>query len=97
MILFMYFKKVKNTDDYMMVIYTILYLSVELIGLKYTAISRVALYFRVFNLLLFARFKETFKKKDQIIYILVIFVLLGILYFKTAGTDVRLYNSFFSN
>lgn len=97
MITFMYFKKIKDVDDYIMVVYTILYLAVEIIGIKYTAIARVALYFRVFTLLLFARFKEKIKKEQQIFYILVIYILLGILYFKTAGTDVRLYRSFFIN
>ena len=93
----MYFNKIKSLDDYMMVAYTILYLSVEIIGLKYTAISRVALYFRVFILLLLARFKTKFKKEQQVFYILIICILLGILYFKTAGTDFRLYKSFISN
>lgn len=97
MIAFMYFNKIKNVDDYIIVAYTILYLAVEIIGLKYTAISRVALYFRVFTLLLFARFKKKFKKEQQVFYTLIICILLGILYFKTAGTDVRLYKSFFSN
>lgn len=97
MIAFMYFNKIKDIDDYIIVAYTILYLSVEIIGLKYTAISRVALYFRVFILLLFARFKTTFKKEQQVIYIFIICIILGILYFKTAGTDVRAYKLFFYN
>lgn len=97
MIGFIYFNKTKNIDDYMIISYTIFYLAVEIIGLKYTAISRVALYFRVFLLLLFPRFKQLFKRNQKAIYMLGICTILGILYFKTASKDVRLYSSFFSN
>lgn len=97
MIVFIYFNKLSNVDDYMIISCTILYLAIEIIGLKFTVISRLGLYFRVFILLLFARFKKYFKKKDRWIYVSFICVILAVLYFKSAGTTYRIYSNFMSS
>ena len=97
MLAYMCFKGIKNIDEYMIVACTSIYLSIEIIALKYTGISRIALYFKPFILLLFTMFKKYFKKKDRFIYIIFIFTILAILYFKSAGSTSRIYSTFMKN
>ena len=97
MVAYMSFKGIKNIDEYITLACVSLYLCFEIIGLKYTAISRVALYFRGFVLLLFPIFKKYFKKKDRWIYVSFICAILAVLYFKSAGTSYRIYSTFMSN
>lgn len=96
MIILLYFNGMRNRDEFVIISCTILYLAVEIIGLKFTAISRVALYFRVFIVLLFPSFKRCFKKNDKLYYIIIICGILALFYFRTAMSDTRIYSSFFS-
>lgn len=89
-----YFKGFKNKDEFITVSTIILYLAFEILALRYTAISRLAINFRVFLLLLFPIFKKIFKGKEKIYYIIIICLILFLLYFKNASSEVRFYRFF---
>lgn len=93
-IMFMCLYKLKNQEEFVIVSCTIFYLIFEIIALKYTAISRVAVYFRVVILLLIPMFQKFFKKSERVYYIFGISAILAILYFKTANSPARLYQFF---
>lgn len=97
MIAYMCFNGTRDIDEYITIVCISLYLGIEIIALRYTVISRVALYFRPFTLLLFPMFKTYFRKKDRSVYIICVCVILAVLYFKSAGNSYRIYSSFINN
>ncbi|WP_205456471.1 EpsG family protein [Clostridium botulinum] len=92
--LFMYIKKVKNKDTFMGVTCTILYLTFEIIGFNLSIFSRIALYFRVFLMILFSSFVNYISPKKRILYYILILLLITVAYMSYASSDARVYTFF---
>lgn len=96
--MFIYFKSKKdiNKEKFIILSCIVFYLSFELIGLKLTVFSRIALNFRMFLLLLFPLFTRYFSKDSQIWYKLGIILIVTISFLSYASATTRVY-SFFWN
>ncbi|MGG7147403.1 EpsG family protein [Clostridium butyricum] len=92
--LFMYIKKVKDKDTFMGIACTILYLTFEIIGFNISIFSRIALYFRVFLMILFTSFVNYISPKKRIWYYVMILLLLTAAYVSYARIDTRAYTFF---
>lgn len=91
-----YFKGINDKDTFVAVACTMLYLSLDILGLKISSFSRVALYFRSFLILLFPLFIPYIQKrsKNRLWYQLIIIIILTGAYLSYARTDVRAYQFF---
>lgn len=83
-------------EDYFLIYLLVIYLGIEVLGLQLTAISRIALYFRVFNILFFVNGKKYFAGKAKLIYLLMIIVPITILYLQYANSPARIYLPFWN-
>lgn len=92
--LFMYINKVKNKDTFMGIAFTILYLTFEIIGFNISIFSRIALYFRVFVMILFSSFVNYISPQKRVWYYTIILLLITIAYMSYACTDARVYAFF---
>lgn len=91
------FRKYKNNDGkeiFIATACTALYISFELIALKFTIFTRISLYFRVFLIFLFPYFAKYLRPKSRLVYRLVLIGLLSILFLRYASTPARLYYFF---
>ena len=86
----------KKTDDYdwWLVYLATLYIGIELIGIRLTMLSRLAMYFRVGLILLFPMATKYFKKNSAYLYKMAIYVLMTMSYFSYASSPARIYSFF---
>lgn len=84
-------KKNLEKDEYFAIACTAIYLSIEVAGLQYTALTRLAMDFSVFLILLFPRFLRYQKGARMVIYLLIVGVLLTGEYFSYASSPARNY------
>jgi len=85
-------KSQKSTNyDWWLIYMATLYIGVELIGMKLTVISRVALYFRIGLVLLLPEAKKYFDKKNKIVYLLITLFVVTMSYFSYANSAARIY------
>ena len=86
----------KKTDDYdwWLVYLATLYIGIELIGIRLTMLTRLAMYFRVGLILLFPMATKYFKKNSAYLYKMVIYVLMTMSYFSYASSPARIYSFF---
>lgn len=83
----------KSTDyDWWLVYVATLYLGIELIGLRYTAIARAAMYFRISLILLLPEAKKYFRARSRLVYEMAIFVLMTFSYLSYASSPARYYS-----
>ena len=90
-VVYMYYKKFKVEGSYYASVFTLAYLSCELMGLQVTMFSRVGLFFRPFLMLLFPTIEKYFGRKSRLIIRIVLMALLAMLFFSYASTPVRQY------
>lgn len=91
------FFKYKNEDGkevFIAVTCIALYVAFEVIGLRLTAFTRVALYFRSFLLLLFPYFARYLKPKSRFLYKTTLLILLSIFFILYASAPARNYDFF---
>ena len=86
--------KIKDKETFVIVACTILYLTLEFIGLKLSVFQRIALIYSVFLILLFAIFSRYFDKNSKIIYKLILLCILSASFISYAGSDTRIYLPF---
>lgn len=67
---------VRNDEEYFGTIGSILYIAIEVIGLRIAAFSRITYYFRAFCMMLYPAFSERFTKKSRRIYDILIMALM---------------------
>ncbi len=91
-----YYKKIEDNDKdkFITVACTILYLSFELIGLRLTMFSRVALVFRIFLMFLFPLFASYLSKNTRLWYKIGLLVVVTLSFLSYASADTRLYSFF---
>ena len=92
-----FLKKDMEQDDFMAVACTAIYLSVEVAGLQFTALSRLAMDFSAFLILLFPRFMRYQKGVQELFYVLAVGALLTGLYFSYARSPTRNYTFFWGS
>ena len=91
------FKKYKNSDGKEIFIATAciaFYISLELVGLKFTVFTRITLYFRTFLIFLFPYFSRYLRPKSRLMYRIGLIGLLSIFFLRYASTPARLYYFF---
>lgn len=91
------FCKYKNKDGQEILLTTVcivIYISLEIVGLKLTAFSRISLYFRVFLMFLFPFFSKYLNRESRLIYKVGLIVLLSVLFLRYANTPSRFYYFF---
>lgn len=91
------FCKYKNKDGQEIFLTTaciVIYISLEIVGLKLTAFNRVSLYFRVFLVFLFPFFSKYLNRESRLIYKIGLIVLLSALFLRYANTPSRFYYFF---
>ncbi|MGV2804703.1 hypothetical protein GNF85_13655 [Clostridium perfringens] len=83
----------RNDELYILIYYLLFYLSFEIIGIKFTTISRVALFFRTY-LILFIPLAEKYMGKNKIYFNLAILILFILEFISYASSPARLYSFF---
>lgn len=92
---FLFYRRgIKDNEIFVSVSMTILYIGFEIIGLRLTMFSRIALAFRSFLIFLFPFGARLFAKNSRAIYYGVVMTLMAILFFQYAGSDARAYTFF---
>ncbi len=91
LIVYLFAYGIKNKDEFFGIMGAILYMTVELMGLRISAFTRITYYFRVFLLMFFPACGMRFSKKSRNIYYLVIFLLLLAEYISYASVPSRQY------
>lgn len=84
-------------DDYVILSCVIIYLGIEALGLQFTAISRVALYFRVFIILYFPMALKYMHPRNKTLYKVLIYSILFFEFISYASTDTRIYSYFWQH
>lgn len=92
LILYMYKQRFYVDESYNLATLTLIYLMLEGIGLQFTGIGRLALYFRGFLVCFFPVSLSYFRGKNRQIIKLIIYVLLLLLFFSYARTSTRQYS-----
>lgn len=94
--LYIYRKGIKGKEVFVPVACTILYLSLEIIGLEISSFTRVALCFRSFLILLFPCVIDYLPRKRIIrqCYVAGVISLLTVAFFSYASSDARIYQFF---
>ena len=90
-------RKYKNNDGkevFIATVCTILYVSLELVALKFTVFTRITLYFRIFLIFLFPYFAKYLLKSTRLIYQIGLIGILTIFFLRYASTPARLYYFF---
>lgn len=95
--IYMCWKGIESEDDYVLIYMMILYLAVEAVGLRYTILARVAIYFRVFLVLFYPISFMYFKGNTRTIYKLVVIAMMTGLYFLYASSPARAFVPFWHN
>ena len=83
----------RNDELYILIYYLLFYFSFEIIGIKFTTISRVALFFRTY-LILFIPLAEKYMGKNKIYFNLAILILFILEFISYASSPARLYSFF---
>lgn len=93
---FIYFKKIQRDDKetFIAVSYTVIYIALEIVGLRVTIFTRMSLYFRIFLIFLFPLFARYIKPKSRFIYRTGVLALLGALFMSYASIPARMYQFF---
>lgn len=77
--------------DWWLIYMATIYIGVELVGMQLTVISRVAMYFRIFLVLLFPIAQKYFTKKSGQFYKIGVVMLMTVSFFSYASSPARLY------
>lgn len=88
------FGKYKNSDGkeiFVAMACTVLYISLELVGLKFTVFTRITLYFRSFLIFLFPYFAKYLRPNSRFVYRIGLIGLLSIFFLRYASTPARMY------
>lgn len=93
--IYMYTKGIKDKNTFIAIVCTAIYLSMEIVGIKISAFSRISLYFRSFVILLLPEFFRYLSKRFRRIWCIVFLVILAIAFFRYAGIESRIYSFFF--
>lgn len=94
----LYFRGLKkNKETFVAVSCTLFYVSLELMGLSLTMLSRIALWFRPFLMGLFTIFPGYLKGKWKLLYEAVLIALLLLLFFSYIRTDTRQYQFYWQS
>ena len=89
---FLFIKREILAEQFDVLFFVILQLTLEIAGIKATMISRLALYFRAFLILFFPLIEERFfKKNNRRLYIVLLFMLITMEYLSYAKSETRLY------
>ena len=80
-----------NNIDWWLIYMATIYIGVELVGMQLTVISRVAMYFRIFLVLLFPIAQKYFTKKSGQFYKIGVVMLMTVSFFSYASSPARLY------
>lgn len=91
------FKRYQNDDGkevFIATACTAIYISLELVGLKFTAFTRITLYFRAFLVFLFPFFQRYLESKSRLVYKSGLILLLSLFFLRYASTLARLYYFF---
>ncbi|TPG01903.1 EpsG family protein, partial [Clostridium perfringens] len=91
LIIYLLLIKVNNDELYILIYYLLFYLSFEIIGIKFTAISRVALFFRTY-LILFIPLSSKYMNKNKIYFYLAVFILFIFEFISYASSPARAYS-----
>ena len=91
---YIFIKGIKNNREYFGIIGTILYIAIEIIGLRIAAFTRIEYFFKAFLMMLFPACSEKFKKSSRKIYYAFIFLLIFAEYISYARTGYRKYSFF---
>ena len=89
--IFMFCTGIRDNEEFFGIIGAILYIVIELIGLKISAFTRISYYFRSYLMMLFPSCAKKINKDTRIIYYVVVFILLIAEYYRYACTPVRQY------
>lgn len=83
----------KKNDNYIwwLVYMATIYIGIELIGMRLTVISRVALYFRIGLLLFLPSIRQYFDNKGKLLYTMGMLAILTISFFSYASSPARVY------
>lgn len=86
----------KKSDDYdlWMAYLATLYIGTELIGMRLTMVSRLAMYFRVGLILMFPAVVKYFKNNSVLLYKSAIYIIMTLSYFSYANSPARVYSFF---
>ena len=76
--------------DWWLIYMATIYIGVELVGMQLTVISRVAMYFRIFLVLLFPIAQKYFTKKSGQFYKIGVVMLMTVSFFSYASSPARL-------
>ena len=68
-----------------------IYIGIELIGMRFTVISRVAMYFRIVLPLFFPTMKKYFTANSSLIYVAAVLIIMTWSFFSYASSPARLY------
>lgn len=94
LIVWMLIKKVKDNEQRFLVMCAIMYMSIEIIALRLTMFSRVALFFRTFLVLLYPIGKSYFRSKGGFIYSGMLCSIMLMQFISTCSSESRIYSPF---
>ncbi|WP_394897536.1 EpsG family protein [Clostridium perfringens] len=92
-IIYLLLIKFNNDELYILIYYLLFYLSFEIIGMKFTTISRVALFFRTY-LILFIPLSGKYMNKNKIYFYFTVFILFIFEFISYASSQSRIYSWF---
>lgn len=92
--IFRHYKNEDGKEIFIAAACTAIYISFELVGLKLTAFTRIALYFRAFLIFLFPYFSRYIRPRSRLIYKMGLNVILSVLFLRYASIPARLYYFF---
>lgn len=92
--LYIFMKGIKTNQEYFGIIGTILYIGVEIIGLRISAFTRIEYFFKAFLMMLFPACSERISKRMRIFYYVFVFTLLFFEYLSASRIEYRQYSFF---
>jgi hypothetical protein len=87
-------KRIQNSFDYVLIFIMMIYITLELMSISISMIARVSLYFRTFEVLFFAKSTKYFNRRNRILYITILLVILLAEYVSCAQSPSRLYSMY---
>ena len=87
-------EKLNQDNCYIAISGTLLYLALEIIGLRISIFQRVALYYNIFIIFLFVCFAHEFREKKHVIINTGLLFVMTVAFLRTASIPARLYHFF---
>lgn len=92
--IFIWSRKIKDKETFVIISCTIIYLALEFMGLNISMFQRIALFFSVFLMFLFPKFSRYFSRNSKVLYKLALLFILTISFISYAGSTTRIYSFF---